>query len=563
MLLSLLLAGLALQDSPPAPPLLPHDQLVARMRALASASEVTDVLPLLPGQRSRAQRELLALRLADPQAPLDRPAILLVANVDGPDVFSSGVALQHAERIAERWAAGDETVRAFLESTTLYVVPRANPDAAEARFVSPLAEVESSGRGVDNDRDGRHGEDGPGDVDGDGLVTWMRVPDAEGTWIEDPTDPRALIEADAARGQAGRWKLVREGLDSDGDEEASEDAAHDAWLNRNFSHDWKEHAATSGLFPMDEPGARALAEFLLLHADVALVLTYGALDNLVDVPKGVKSGEARIPPSGVLEADAKLLAELGRRYADVTESAFAGRGRIEGSFQAWAYHHRGLLSLEIVLWDIPLDAKPKQEEAGEASEASENGEAGEEELEEKPSDDAKRLAWIDAQDQGERFVPWTAFEHPQLGAIEIGGLAPFARLEPPTAEAVEIARTQLEFLLSLGAALARVRLVDCEARALGGGLIEVEAAVTIDSLLPLQSASARRTRTVRPARLELLVPDGAELRAGSRVELIRELDGSGARRSLRWLVSGAAPGGVGLRIETDNAGSDQCVPEVK
>jgi hypothetical protein len=579
MLVSLLL-GLALQDSLPAPELLPHAQLVERMRALDAGSAVVDVVPLLPNQRSRADRELLALRLAAPDAPADRPAILLVAGVDGPNLFSSAVALQHAEQLAERWSADDEDTRAFLESTTLYVVPRAHPDAAEARFASPLAEVEATGHGVDDDRDGRSGEDAPADVDGDGQITWMRVPDPEGGWIEDPTDPRALIEADRDKGQAGRWKLVREGFDNDGDERASEDAPSDARVNHNFSHDWKEHGASAGRFPMDEPEARALAEFMLVHKDVALVVTYGALDNLVSAPKGVKSGGSRVPPSGVTESDAKLLAELGRRYAEATESAVKGHGQVEGSFQTWAYHHRGLFALDIVLWDIPLDAKPKPAEPEEADEPEADSETGEEPAEEpaekepagkdtnkkkdpKPSDDAKRLVWIDAEDEGSRFVPWTAFEHPQLGPVEIGGFAPYARLEPPAETAAAIANAQLEFLLSLGAVLPRVQLTDCQARALGGGLIEVEAVVTIDSLLPLQSASAQRARTVRPARLELLVPDGAEVLAGQTAELIRELDGSGGRREFRWLVRGAAPGSVGLRVATDNAGSDECIPEVK
>jgi hypothetical protein len=566
MLLPLFLAGIPFaQDG--APELLAHDELVGRMGALADRSDVVDVLPLLPGQTSRGGRELLALRLAAPDAPADRPAVLLVANVDGPNVFSSGVALRHAERIAAGWADGDGATKAFLTSTTLYIVPRANPDAAEARFASPLVEVEANGYGVDDDRDGRAGEDGPADVDGDGKITWMRVPDPEGTWIEDPTDARATIEADRDKGQAGRWKLVRESFDADGDEEAGEDAPSDTHLNHNFAHDWKEHGKTAGLFPLDEPEARALAEFVLLKGDVALVVTYGALDNLVKTPKGVKSGTSRIPASGVLEDDAKTLAELGRRYADVTQSKVEGHGQVEGSFQTWAYHHRGLVALDIALWDIPLDAEPEKEEPSEgetdAEEPEVKGEPKTKREEQEPSDDAKRLIWVDAEGEAERFVPWTAFDHPQLGAVEIGGFAPFARLEPPAERAVEIADAQLEFLLSLGATLARVRLTDCEARSLGGGLVEVEAAVTLDSLLPLQTAAAQRARTVRPARLELLLPDGAELSAGNAVELIRSLEGSGGRRSFRWLVRGAAPEALGVRITTDNAGSDQCVPEVK
>jgi hypothetical protein len=566
------------------PELLPHAELVERMRALAEGSGgLVVVLPLQPGARSRAGRELLALRLAEPGVPEDRPAILLVANVDGPQVFSSGVALRNAEEIAARWAAGDAAARAFLGSTTLYVVPRANPDAAEARFAAPLAEVEASGHGADDDRDGLAGEDGPSDVNGDGIVAWMRAPDPEGTWIEDPTEPRALIEADRSRGQTGRWKLWPEGRDSDGDEAVGEDPEQDARVGRNFSAGWKEHEPSAGLFPLDEPEARALAEFLLVHDDVALVVTYGTQDNLVSKPEAVKEAEdrGRIPPAGVLEGDAKLLDEVGRRYRKITGSEVKGSGGAEGSFQAWAYEHRGLFSLAIVLWDIPLDEKgttgESEQEGAESAEEEDRQEQGgetqadtkgrkdekEQDDEPKPSDDARRLRWIDAQGEADRFLAWTPFEHPELGPVEIGGFAPYARVEPPDEEAAGIAAKQLEFLLSLGEVLPRVGLAECEAKELGGGLVEVEAAVRIDSLLPLASRAGLRSRTVRPARIELLVPEGAEVVAGQRRVLAREIAGSGGQQTFRWLVRGAPASAIGLRVESDHAGSDRCVPEVK
>jgi hypothetical protein len=258
---------------PPAPDLLAPEDLAARAAALAEGSEVVERLALYPGLTSREGRPLLALRLAAPDAPRTRPAILLVAGVDGPAVFTSALALAHCETLARGWAAGDEAARAFLEQATLYVVPAVDPDGAAARFAQPRLERWATGTDVDTDRDGRAGEDGPADVDGDGLVLRMRVPDPEGTWTADADDERALAEAVAAEGQEGRWKLWPEGLDDDGDERVAEDPAHDARVDRNFAHGWQEHSAPAGRDPMDEPGARALAEFVLLHVVVALVLT--------------------------------------------------------------------------------------------------------------------------------------------------------------------------------------------------------------------------------------------------------------------------------------------------
>lgn len=571
LLLPALLALAPLTQAPPAPDLLPHAALNERLRALAAAHP--DLCRTLPIAHSHADREVLALELRPKDAPADRPAILLVANLEGPQVFTSGLALWQAEQLLERHAAGDVTARALLDDTTLYIVPRANPDAAEARFASPLAEQHGTGHGADDDRDGRSGEDGPADLDGDGFVTMLRVPDPDGTWIEDPTDPRAMVEADPFKGERGQWKLYPEGLDSDGDEAVGEDPAADCELNRNFAHEWEEHVPAAGLFPMDEPEARGLAEFVLAHDDIGLVVCYGALDNLVEAPKTVKQdapAQKRIPAPGVIEPDAKVLAELGLRYADLVEPQVAGTGSAAGSFQAWTYHHRGLLTVSIRPWDIPLDAKQPEPEATDESEAPDEDPATDDESapakdKPKPSDDAKRLLWMDVEQQLDRFRPWTPFDHPQLGPVEVGGFAPYARTEPPAEDAAALAEAQLQFLTTLGADLPRVRLGHCTAAGLGGGLVEIEAAVAIEGLLPLQTASAQRTRTVRPARVRLVLPDGVELVAGRAQEFISEL-GVGDRATFRWLIHGPPGitdgGEVGVSVDTDNASSDRRELEV-
>ena len=74
----------------------------------------------------------------------------------------------------------------------------------------------------------------------------------------------------------------------------------------------------------------------------------------------------------------------------------------------------------------------------------------------KPSDDAKRLRWMDAKSESARFVPWHSFEHPELGRVEIGGFAPYALIEPSESEFAEIARKNVDFLIDLGASLPRL-----------------------------------------------------------------------------------------------------------
>lgn len=590
------------QDASPPPPLelRNHAELASELKSIATAH--ADIVQLHRLGASRGGRAIEGLRLAGAAVAEDkaRPALLLVANLDGARVYSSAVALQHARSLAERYAT-DEAVKALLDSTTVFVVPRANPDAAEARFTSPRFEQRASGAGVDDDRDGRMGEDPPADVNGDGTIAWIRVKDADGEWREDPTDARALVKADRNKGEHGVYLLWPEGRDADGDEKVAEDAPLDARVDKNFPGGWEQHAKEAGVFPTDEPEARALCDFVLAHPELALVVVYDAQDSLVGEVKGVADDAPsvkRIPPEGVLESDAKALGELGKRYRKATQSAVKAEGGDRGTFARWCYEQRGLLVLSAALFDIPLEEKKKEDKKGEEKEDTEAGEGaegaeqqaqapaegekqpdeapkaeaakeenepedknkkkdGEKDDEPKPSDDAKRLKWIDAAGAEEawRFVPWTPFEHSELGPVEIGGLAPYARLEPPAAESGVIARKHLDWFLTLGELLPRVEIAECTRERLGEGLQRVTVVIENDSYLPLLSRSARRTETIRPAKVKLVLPAAGKRLGGNAQELCTDLPGSGGRVEYSWLVQGPDGMELAVTVETTHAGT--------
>lgn len=554
---------------------LPPDHRAAGLALAKIASEHPELASILPVGTSRAGRKLEALRLAAGEHAPGRPAILIVANVEGPYAWTTGLALDEARELSARYAS-DANVKALLDTTTIYVIPCANPDAAEARFEKPLYERRATQPYLDDDRDGRDGEDGPSDVDGDGLVLTMRVPDPAGEWIADPADARALVKADAARGEHGRWKLWVEGRDSDRDEKVGEDPALDVQVGRNFPHGWLEHAPEAGPWPTCEPEARALCDFVLAHRDVQLVLVYGAQDNLVEKPK-TQSDEGRGVLEATPESDGKLLAQLGKRYRDATGSKAKSAGDGHGTFAAWCELERGLWCLDVNPWTLPLDvdapkhdgdAAPKDESSAESAAktgrdsekkgSAKDGDADKREV----SDDAKRLRWVDANGESARFAPWKTFQHPELGAVEIGGFLPYALIEPPETARAEITAKQLAFVSSLGDVLARVSLVDVKAKDLGG-VWRVEAVVQNDALLPLVSAAGKRTNAPRPARVTLRVPGNARVLAGEKQTLVRDLAGSGGRKELTWLVQGAAPTSIEIELDTDGAGTAHVVPAIQ
>jgi len=528
---------------------------------------------------SRDGRPLEVLRLTAAKQPADVPAILLVANLEGPRVFESGVALQHAQALASGYA-DDGRVKALLDSCVVWILPRANPDAAEGYFENPGFETWAAADGVDNDRDARSGEDGPEDLNGDGLVTQMRALDPDGEWIADPTDERVLIKADRSKGQRGRWKLYTESLDQDGDGEYGEDPPFDTRMDLNFPAGWREHAPDTGLYPTHEPEVRALVELVMGIANLALVVTYDGQDNLVEKPKTVPDDAPsvmRVPKPGVLESDGNLLAEIGERYREATSNESKGSGEDQGSFALWCYDHRGLITLNAVLWTLPSAAPPAEEEVTEpvAEAPEDDAAAGDAELDQvdaapdsesgqpdseskpdaKPSADAEHLLWIDATGEDWRFDPWSAFEHPTLGKVEIGGMTSYARYLPPAAERGEIAERQFDWFLGLGELPARMSIAECTKERLGKGVFRVQAVIQNEGLLPLFSKSGLRTRTTRPARVRLLLPEGASLLAGSKQELLRDLPGAGGRSEYTWLVQAHDDSELNISVDSDHAGN--------
>jgi hypothetical protein len=126
--------------------------------------------------------------------PKTRPAILVVAGIEGNDLLGCSVAVSWIEHLIKQYRT-EAQIRELLQNTTVYVIPRLNPDAAENFFAEPRFEGTSNNKPVDDDHDGLIDEDGPEDLNDDGLITSMRVKDPEGEYILDPLEDRLLLKA--------------------------------------------------------------------------------------------------------------------------------------------------------------------------------------------------------------------------------------------------------------------------------------------------------------------------------------------------------------------------------
>jgi hypothetical protein len=165
------------------------------------------------------------------------------------------------------------------------------------------------------------------------------------------------------------------------------------------------------------------------------------------------------------------------------------------------------------------------------------------------------LRWLDENRPGKGdFQPWTAFKHPQLGDVEIGGFNPKFWSQNPPPDMIETwARNEALFNLYLAQQLAQVTIASvaaAPARA-AAGVTEVRATVTNQGLMPTALDVAKRVKIVRP--------DACSIRLAAGQELVKTADGKnqsptieigwlkpGESRTVTWLVKGAGTATVSI-----------------
>jgi hypothetical protein len=164
------------------------------------------------------------------------------------------------------------------------------------------------------------------------------------------------------------------------------------------------------------------------------------------------------------------------------------------------------------------------------------------------------LAFSDKYMAGKGFVPWTAYKHPTLGEVEIGGMAPFAETTPPVAIVDSLLDLNLPYLFELVKKLPKLAITQVKVTEKGGGVYQLEAWVTNEGYLPFPTAMGKRNKTPAPA-IMTLEGEGIEILSGKKRTPINEMGGMKSARYL-WLIRTPAKRTLKIKIESKQAGND-------
>ncbi|MBN2264922.1 MAG: hypothetical protein JW775_03820, partial [Candidatus Aminicenantes bacterium] len=400
---------------------------------------------------------------------MGKPGHWICGSTHGNEFTGTEVCLYTIDKLVSGYGADKETT-ALVDGKTFYICPIVNPDGVFNSVEKGLSQRQNSMR-RDDDGDGKTNEDGPDDLNGDGVITQFRYKDPRGGYVADDADPRVMVRLRPNdRTDKPRWSVVTEDKDNDGDKRRGEDPEAGIDLNRNFPEGWwndQGFAGGSGDYPTSAPESRALAEFFVTHPNIFMAQFYHTSGGFTFRPLGT-APHTRLDPRDVAVLDFVMgkkyleiigeevpeawkdparIPELREELRQTSKNKYAiARGyelprgwRVSydevndrrygfGMTTDWDFLQLGIWSITTELWN-PLADMPGLREAREAMEAGGGPGAGEGAgREEGPGARvALERALLKFQDErygGKLFLDWKPFKHPELGEGEIGGWRP-------------------------------------------------------------------------------------------------------------------------------------------
>jgi len=473
-----------------------HDvaELQADMKTLEKA--YPKFLKYISLGKSYAGRDIAGMIVNNPDTGPDasKPAMYIEANIHGNEVQGGEVCIYTIWYLMENYGRIDQITR-LVDERVFYIVPTVNPDGRDYFMHGTGAGARTGHFPVDDDGDGLTDEDGPEDLNGNGVIDQIRkyVP-GEGNMKKSALDPRILEPV--RPGETGDYVVLgQEGVDHDGDGRPGEDGPGSYDPNRNFPADWQPNYIQGGAmdYPFQLPESRAVNEFLLAHPNIAGLQTYHNSGGMILRSPGAE-GTGEYPPSDVRAYD-----EIGRngermlpfyRYLVI----WSGLYTVHGGVTDWSNDTLGILSFSNELWNggqyfTSPELKEQQRDPNNPI--------------------AQRSAnyfFNDHLEFGDQLTDWKEFDHPQFGKVEMGGgfKKTFGRV-PPRFMNEELCHRNMAFTLYQADQLPKVAVGDVKVEKLGEGIFKVWVDVTNDKVTPTILAKAAVNNVVRP---DLITLDG-------------------------------------------------------
>jgi len=509
-----------------------------------------DLIKSYPIGKTHEGRDIICLEITAPGTPAhEKPGYYVDANFHAGEVTGSAVALYTVSWLLENYGADSEAT-GLLDSYVWYIVPRVCIDGSEMYMTTPYT-LRSSTRVFPfiEDQPGLHAED----MNNDGLITQMRLKDPHGEWKESASDPRLMVRRRPDDNGGTYYRVYQEGriVDFDGIEVPT---ARPRWgidLNRNMPAHWDIDAKQIGAgdYALSEPEAKAVADFLISKKNIAGAMSYHTSGNVHLRPCST------VPDTKMDKTDLETYKLLGTLGAEITDYGHCGifdgftmnkDKPYRGTYLDWIYSHRGILSWSTELWSamvaagvekLNFDAPPKQKTDKQMEE-----------------DMLKVLAWNDEQAL-DGFLPWTKFEHPQLGEVEIGGWKhKFMFQNPPEKFLEDVCEKNMRFTNMQAWAMASIKVRKVKAVKVAEGVYRVSCGVVNAGHLNTAGTNlATQIAVCKPVEVTISGENVKVAQSKAKLEL-GHMPGRSEKKA-EWLITALAGSKVTITATGERAGT--------
>ncbi len=472
--------------------------------------------------KSRHGRDLWLLTLhGGDRDPSHCPTLWLDGGTHAAEWAGVMACLSAAHRWAMGLANGEEELCAWFRSHTVCIAPCISPDGFQA--LHDGAPFLRSTLRLPRESVHRQGLD-PRDLDGDGVVRWMRWRDRGGAFALDPEAPLGVRPRRLDDDPSQACFLCSEGdfLHWDGMRWTGAPLLHGLDLNRNFPAHWTPFSMfgmDGGDYPLSEPESRAVMEAVVARPGIAAVVTHHTYT-------GCLLTQPYRADSPLSDPDILLMEHLAREAVEGTgyrvfrthpDFTYDPKRAIVGVWADTLATVLGIPGYTLEIWD-PY------------------GDAGIE-----VKDPAKMFFQPDAQvvsrlmghfaSQPGAVSPWRPFLHPQLGEVELGGLDYLRTIRnPPLPQLPLECDKAFRIVEKMRLSLPQIR-VEAKKERVADGIHRVE--VQLDNLGFLGTSPLRRGEEIGATpkvTVELLLPEGVRLREGATVVALPHLSGWGDLR---------------------------------
>jgi hypothetical protein len=472
---------------------LDHDEVGARLQLMERTWP--DLLNLQSLGDSYGGREMWLMTINNPRTgdEMDKAAMFIEANVHGNEVQGAEVTLYTIWYLMENYGRIDEVTR-LVDERVFYLVPSVNPDGRDYFMDGTGSGARSGHIPVDSDGDGSFDEDGPDDLNGNGIIEQIRkYTPGEGTHRVSHLDPRIMERV--TPGEFGDWVLLgSEGIDNDGDGAVNEDPVGGYDPNRNYPSDWQPNYIQGGSmdYPFQLPEARAIQDFMATRPNIAGMQSFHNSGGMILRGPGA-AWYGTYPQSDIRVYDE--LGENGERMLPYYNYIILWQGlyAVHGGSIDWTNDGMGVISFSNELWNggqyfnSPLLQEQQQNPSSPIS------------------GQKSRFFFDDFLEMGDQYVEWAPFDHPVYGPVEMGGWKKLSGRVNPRFLSMELFHRNMAFTLHHADQMPLMAMGETSVERVNGDLFRVRVDIRNERLIPTITERGRQNRVVRP---DLLTVEG-------------------------------------------------------